>query len=71
LDILGKKLGVPVYQLLGGKLRDEVEFASYIFFCYPNEQTGEVELDRDKLSTQNCIKELGGYPYDRDLHREG
>ncbi|GIQ66878.1 hypothetical protein PACILC2_54460 [Paenibacillus cisolokensis] len=31
LDIIGKKLGVPVYQLLGGKIRDEVAFASYLF----------------------------------------
>ncbi len=35
LDIVGKALGVPVYNLLGGKLRDEVEFASYLFFTYP------------------------------------
>jgi glucarate dehydratase len=44
LDIIGKKLGVPVYQLLGGKIRDEVEFASYLFFRYPNEKTGRYEV---------------------------
>lgn len=44
LDIIGKKLGVPVYQLLGGKMRSEVDFASYIFFRYPNEKTGEGEV---------------------------
>jgi glucarate dehydratase len=44
LDIAGKKLGVPVYKLLGGKLRDEVKFASYLFFRYPNEQSGEGEI---------------------------
>lgn len=44
LDIIGKKLGVPVYQLLGGKVRDEVEFASYLFFRYPNEKTGQGEV---------------------------
>jgi len=44
IDIIGKKLGVPAYQLLGGKLRDEVEFASYIFFRYPNEDTGKGEV---------------------------
>src|SRR5688572_8182596 len=31
LDIIGKKLDQPVYNLLGGKLRDEVEFATYLF----------------------------------------
>jgi glucarate dehydratase len=44
IDIIGKKLGVPAYQILGGKMRDEVEFASYIFFRYPNEKTGEGEV---------------------------
>ncbi|MGG4035858.1 enolase C-terminal domain-like protein [Paenibacillus cisolokensis] len=44
LDIIGKKLGVPVYQLLGGKIRDEVAFASYLFFRYPNAKTGEGEV---------------------------
>ena len=34
LDIMGQKLGVPVHALLGGKLRDAVEFASYLFFRY-------------------------------------
>ena len=35
LDIIGQKLGVPVHAFLGGKLRDDVEFASYLFFRYP------------------------------------
>lgn len=44
LDIVGQKLGVPVYELLGGRLRDEVPFASYLFFRYPNPQTGRGEV---------------------------
>ena len=44
LDIVGQKLGVPVHALLGGKLRDEVEFASYLFFRYANPDTGEGEV---------------------------
>jgi glucarate dehydratase len=44
LDIIGKKLDVPVYKLLGGKVRDEVAFASYLFYRLPNEQTGDGEV---------------------------
>lgn len=40
LDLCGKALGVPVHDLLGGRLRDEVPFASYLFFRHPNEDTG-------------------------------
>jgi glucarate dehydratase len=36
LDILGQKWGVPVSEILGGRLRDRVPFASYLFFRYPN-----------------------------------
>ena len=44
LDIMGKFLNVPVYDLLGGKVRDTVGFASYLFFRYPNAQTGAGEI---------------------------
>lgn len=44
LDLIGKKLGVSVYDLLGGKVRDEVPFASYLFFRYPNAESGEGEV---------------------------
>jgi glucarate dehydratase len=44
LDIIGKKLGVPVHALLGGKVRDAVDFASYLFFRYPNPDTGQGEV---------------------------
>jgi len=40
IDIIGKKLGIRACDLLGGSLRDEVPFASYLFFRYPNAQTG-------------------------------
>jgi glucarate dehydratase len=37
LDILGKKWNCPVHDILGGKLRDAVPFASYLFFRYSND----------------------------------
>jgi glucarate dehydratase len=44
LDLVGQRLGVPIYDLLGGKLRDEVPFASYLFFRYANPETGDGEV---------------------------
>ncbi len=44
LDIVGKKLGVPVYQLLGGRVREAIGFASYLFYRYPNPDTGAGEV---------------------------
>lgn len=44
LDIVGQKWGVPVYDILGGKLQSEVPFASYLFYRYPNPETGSGEV---------------------------
>jgi glucarate dehydratase len=43
LDILGQAWGVGVCEILGGRLRDRVPFASYCFFRYPNPRTGAGE----------------------------
>ncbi|MFD7227183.1 glucarate dehydratase family protein [Streptomyces sp. NPDC059881] len=32
LDALGKTLGLPVHALLGGKVRDSVEYSAYLFY---------------------------------------
>jgi glucarate dehydratase len=43
LDLQGRQLGVPVHELLGGKVRDRVPFASYLFFRHPaDDGTGEI-----------------------------
>jgi glucarate dehydratase len=44
LDILGQAWGVPVCDILGGRLRDGVPFASYCFFRYPDSRTGLGEV---------------------------
>ena len=43
LDLLGQSWGVPVSEILGGRLRDRVSFANYCFFRYPNPQSGAGE----------------------------
>jgi len=44
LDILGQAWGVPVCDILGGRLRDRVPFAAYCFFRYANPATGAGEV---------------------------
>ena len=63
LDIIGKKLGVPVHALLGGKLRDEVEFASYLFFRYNNAAThrGEVRTPDQLVAHARELVETHGF----------
>jgi glucarate dehydratase len=44
LDILGQAWGVPVCDILGGRVRDSVRFASYCFFRYPDPKSGSGEV---------------------------
>src|SRR5688500_17224892 len=44
LDLLGQKWEVPVCDILGGRLRDRVPFASYLFFRYPHARDGSGEV---------------------------
>jgi len=63
LDIVGQAWGVPVYQILGGKLRDRVPFASYCFFRYANPQTGatEVRTADQVVAFARAAKERDGF----------
>ncbi len=63
LDIIGKKLNVPVYQLLGGRVRDEVPFASYLFFRLANEDTGAGEVRTIDQLVRHCgeLKQKHGF----------
>jgi glucarate dehydratase len=44
LDLLGQAWGVPVCDILGGRLRDRVPFASYCFFRYADSRSGAGEV---------------------------
>jgi glucarate dehydratase len=63
LDILGQKWGVPVSEILGGRLRDHVPFASYLFFCYPNPRSekGEVRSVDQLVESARTLKRLYGF----------
>jgi glucarate dehydratase len=62
LDILGQKWGVPVCDLLGGRLRDRVQFASYLFFRYANQDgEGEVRTLEQLVTHARTLKERFGF----------
>jgi len=63
LDILGQAWGVPVSEILGGRLRDRVPFAAYCFFRYPNPRTGagEVRTIDQLVEHARLLKERYGF----------
>ncbi|MFB7113081.1 glucarate dehydratase family protein [Streptomyces sp. NPDC056190] len=46
LDALGKALGLPVHALLGGKVRDFVEYSAYLFYKWAGHPEG-VDCEKD------------------------
>lgn len=71
LDLIGKATGEPVYRLLGGRVRDEVPVAAYVFYRHEN-SSGEGKIDsidkvvayaREQVSRHGfgAIKLKGGY----------
>jgi glucarate dehydratase len=63
LDLLGQQWGVPVSEILGGRLRDKVEFASYLFFRYasPRDGSGEVRTVEQLLAHARDLKNRHGF----------
>jgi glucarate dehydratase len=62
LDLLGQAWNVPVSEILGGRVRDRVPFASYLFFRYPNDDgTGEVRTVDQLVAHVRDLKSRYGF----------
>jgi glucarate dehydratase len=63
LDLLGQKWGVPVSEILGGRLRERIPFASYLFFRYanPNGNGDEVRTPEQLVNYARLLKDLYGF----------
>src|SRR3989440_355913 len=63
LDLLGQAWGVPVSDLLGGRLRDQVPFASYLFYRYANsaDGSGEVRTVDHLVAEARALKQECGF----------
>ncbi|MGC4937076.1 enolase C-terminal domain-like protein [Kribbella sp. DT2] len=62
LDLQGRALGVPVHELLGGKVRDRVPFASYLFFRHPaDDGTGEISTPDQLVEHARTLVDEHGF----------
>jgi glucarate dehydratase len=62
LDLQGKALGRPVYELLGGKVRDHVPLSAYLFYRYPNEKNeGEVSNAEQMVELARSLVQQYGF----------
>ncbi|MER6944428.1 enolase C-terminal domain-like protein [Nonomuraea sp. NPDC000554] len=61
LDLIGQHLGVPVCDLLGGRIRDAVPFASYLFFRYAAEGYAEIRTPDQLVEHTRELKAAHGF----------
>lgn len=63
LDLVGKSVGLPVHALLGGKLRERVPFAAYLFFRYADPETGigEVRTSEQLVAHARTLRATHGF----------
>ena len=62
LDLLGQAWGVPVSDILGGRVRDRVTFASYLFFRYAAaDGTGAVRTADQLVAHARSLKAKYGF----------
>lgn len=61
LDLIGQHLGVPVHDLLGGRVRDSVPFAAYLFFRYPHAGAAEVRTPDQLVRHARELKARYGF----------
>ncbi len=60
-DILGKSLGVPVYQLLGGKVNDDVRI--YVNGWFAGAKTPEQFAEKAKIAVQRGVTAMKWDPF--------
>ncbi|QXD14805.1 hypothetical protein GQ464_015490 [Rhodocaloribacter litoris] len=63
LDLLGQQWEVPVSEILGGRLRDRIPFAAYLFFRYPHPTNGvrEVRTIEQLIEEARTLKRRYGF----------
>ncbi|MCP4382611.1 MAG: mandelate racemase, partial [Hyphomicrobiales bacterium] len=61
MDLAGKRLGVRACDLLGGSIRDEVEFASYIFYRYDHDGAGGETTPDEIVAHARDLKAKHGF----------
>ncbi len=61
LDLAGKRLGVSASNLLGGAIRDRVEFASYLFYRYESGGRGGETMPDEIVAQAMALKQQHGF----------
>jgi glucarate dehydratase len=62
LDLVGQSWGVPVSDILGGRVRESVQFASYLFFRYAaSDGTGTIRTIDQVIANARALKAAYGF----------
>jgi glucarate dehydratase len=56
-DLIGKAVGEPVYNLLGGSVRDEIEYSGYLFYKYSDDDPNSAAIASQEVSSAEGMVE--------------
>ena len=57
LDLIGKSVGEPLHNLLGGKVRDEVEYSAYLFYKEADSSPDDAAIVPGEVLTPEAMVE--------------
>ena len=57
LDLIGRETGQPVHALLGGKVRDEVEYSAYLFYKYADSDPDTAAIAPQEVDSPESMVE--------------
>lgn len=61
IDLVGKTLGIRACDLLGGSIRDQVPFASYLFYRYEQGGKGGETTPQEMVAHARSLREQHGF----------
>ncbi len=61
MDLAGKRLGIRACDLLGGAIREEIPFASYIFYRYAADGAGGETMPDEIVAHARQLKDAHGF----------
>jgi len=57
VDLLGRATGQPAYSVLGGKVRDRVEFSGYLFYKYADSEPETAAIAPEEVGSAEAMVE--------------
>ena len=56
VDLLGHETGQPACEVIGGRVRDRVEFSGYLFYKYADSEPGTAAIAPEAVDSAEALR---------------